>query len=122
MNVHRKRSIKQVVSLCLVAAALGGCSQQRDNSPMPAIDKKAEQDIEAPINCSTAKNDIATLEAEKASVGQRMLDGVRTVLPISAVAGILMGDYKNRAEVASGQYNTDINVKIEEIRTTCGIS
>ncbi|WKZ57357.1 MAG: hypothetical protein QY326_01445 [Bdellovibrionota bacterium] len=33
-------------------------------------------------------------------------------MPISAVAGILMGDYRDRVQVATGQYNNDIEARL----------
>lgn len=74
------------------------------------------------MNCATARQDIATLEDEKASVGRRALAGVRSVIPFSAAAGILLGDYSDRVEVATGSYNEALDSKIQEIRATCGIS
>jgi hypothetical protein len=33
-----------------------------------------------------------------------------------------MGDYQDRVEVSSGQYNADLQAKIDQIKMTCGIS
>jgi hypothetical protein len=87
---------------------------------MPTIAPEAKAALDAPINCLTAQRDIQILEEEKASVGKQILSGVRAVVPFSAAAGILMGDYRDRAEVATGQYNADIEAKIAQIRQKCG--
>ncbi len=101
---------------------LAGCSGRTNHSPIPTISDKTRADLSAPVNCSTAQQDIAVLEEERASVGKQILSGVRSILPISAVAGLLMGDYSDRIEVMSGQYNDDIAAKVADIKMTCGIA
>ncbi len=113
-------SLQALLAVALVFA-LGACSDRKNYSPFPTISDQAKRDLSAPINCETAKHDIATLEEEKASVGKRVLSGVRSILPISVVAGLLMGDYGSRVEVAAGTYNADIEGKIAEIKAACGI-
>jgi len=85
------------------------------------ISNEAKDDLAKPVNCATAQQDIAALEAEKASAAKQMASGVRSILPAAAVTGILSGDYKNRAKVASGSYNRDLDAKIAEIKQTCEI-
>lgn len=110
-----------VIILCGLFLSLTACSDRRNLSPFPTISKDAEQELKQPINCNTAKADIAVLEEEHASVAKRLLSGVRSLMPIAAVAGILLGDYRDRVEVATGKYNDDIENKIAQIKTACGI-
>jgi hypothetical protein len=100
------------ITFFCIMAFLVGCA---------TISEEAKYEIDKPVDCSTAEYDIKILEGEKASVGKRMLSGVKMVHPAAAVVGILRGDYKNRAEVTSGQYNKDIDAKIQEIKDTCGM-
>lgn len=74
------------------------------------------------INCRTAQQDIATLKDEKAGVGQQIMAGVSSVMPVSAVCGLLKGNYSENVRVSAGQYNADIDRKIAEIQRTCGVS
>ena len=111
-----------IVPALTVLATLSGCADRANLSPRPTISEDAKESLAAPINCSTASRDIKVLEDEKASVGKQILSGVRAVVPFSAAAGILMGDYRDRAEVATGQYNADIEAKIAEIKRRCGTS
>ena len=107
----------------VVIAALGvGCSSYSNKSPMPSISDSSRANLNAPVNCATADKDIATLEEEKASVGKQILSGVRSIMPIAAVVGLLMGDYTDRVEVATGEYNEDLSMKIKQIKATCGIN
>jgi hypothetical protein len=95
-----------------------GCSRA-NHSPVPTIDPQVKQQLGAPINCATAKQDIATLEDEKASVAKQVLSGARSIIPFSAAAGIVMGDARDRVEVATGAYNDQIDAKIAQIRRKC---
>lgn len=90
-------------------------------SACSTIKPEVKANIDAPVNCQTAKADIAILEEERASVGKQVLSGVRMVFPVAAVAGLLTGDYKNRVQVATGQYNADIEAKIAKIQSKCGL-
>lgn len=109
-----------ITSLMIITLTSTGCAR-KNHSPMPTIDDKAKEDLAAPVNCSTARNDIATLEQEKASVAKQIVSGARSVIPFSAAAGIVMGDQRDRVEVATGEYNDKIDAKIAEIRRKCGI-
>ncbi len=98
------------------------CSNRTNLSPFPSISEKTKADLERPINCRTASRDLRVLEEERASVGRQVLAGVRSVFPIAAVAGILMGDYSDRVQVATGQYNSDLETKIAQIKATCNVN
>ena len=86
-----------------------------------AIFKQAEEDLDKPINCDTAEQDIATLRSEKASVEKRIAEGVTAVVPTSAVLGILTLQEDDKIEVATGIYNSMLEEKIDEIQITCGL-
>jgi hypothetical protein len=109
-------------SLVVLSFTLTACANRTNHSPRPSISDEEKAAIEKPINCSTAKKDIAILEDEKASVGRQALAGVRSLVPFSAAAGILMGDYRDRVKVATGTYNDDLEAKIQQIKATCGVS
>ena len=81
-----------------------------------------EDALKRGINCATARQDIATLKSEKAGVGQQLMAGVSSVFPVSAVCGLLKGNYSENVRVSAGQYNSDIDRKIAEIQKTCRVS
>ena len=114
-----KTSIFSTILCCCVLVS--GCAQRENISPVPSIPADAKRELEQPVNCNTAHSDIRILEEEKASVGKRALSGVRSIFPISAAAGILMGDYSDRVSVATGKYNDDIESKISHIKRRCGL-
>ncbi len=119
-----KKELKNLLLVCGLVSltTLSACSENRKNvSPIPSVSEETKQEMAKPVDCATAKEDIAVLESEKASVGRQMVAGVRSVFPIAAVAGLLTGDYNDRAKVATGQYNDDLEKKIRQIRVTCKV-
>lgn len=84
--------------------------------------KGGEAALKKGINCASAKEDIKTLEGEKVGVGRKILAGASSVFPVSAVVGLLKGNYSENVRVSAGQYNADIDHKIAEIKDVCGVS
>ena len=82
---------------------------------------EAKANLKASVNCSTAQTDIAALEAERRSTLNRIGNGVSSVMPISAAVRLLGGTYQDGLRVASGNYNRDLEAKITQIRTECGV-
>jgi hypothetical protein len=87
-----------------------------------SISPETKEDLARPVNCDTADQDIDILEGEKASVARQMLAGVGFVSPPGVVLGILARDTKDRAKIAVGTYNREIEAKIAEIMETCGLA
>ncbi len=91
------------------------------------VSDKAEDQMAKPVSCSNAQEDIAALEAEKASVLERIGNGARFIVPVAVVVNIFQegsGDAKvvsDREAVASGEYNESIDAKIAEIKTICNV-
>lgn len=108
----REVRVKNHLAILFIVMFVVGCA---------TISDQAKYQLEKPVDCSTARYDIKTLESEKASVGKRMLSGVKMVVPASAVIGILRGDWVNRKKVATGEYNRAIDDKIVDIKSSCGI-
>ena len=86
-----------------------------------SIPEATKEELAKPIDCDTAEADIARLEAERASVGKQVSSGVRSIAPPAVIAGIVRGDTKDRARVASGTYNREIEEKLFQIRQQCAI-
>jgi hypothetical protein len=85
------------------------------------VSKQAQQDLDKPINCATAKGDIRALQAEKVNVGREIAAGVTSIVPISLVVNTATGNEKKNLQVATGDYNMMIDKKIAEIKQSCGI-
>jgi outer membrane lipoprotein SlyB len=113
--------MRKAFLVCAVISGLlvVGCANRKNYSPIPSVSEEAKAKVAKPINCATAKKDISVLESERASVAKQVASGVRSVFPIAAAVGILSGDYRDRVQVATGQYNDDIDNKIADIKKVC---
>ncbi len=110
--------MKNVATLFTACALslLVGCAQT----------EKGQKAMAKPIDCADAKEDIADLENEKASVLRRVGQGARFVVPVAVVVNIFQegsgsDKVKERKSVASGDYNKAIDAKIAEIKSTCNV-
>ena len=112
---------KLLLVTSVFALSLSACSDRKNLSPLPSISEESKAAVAKPTECRTAESDIAVLREERASVAKQLISGVRSVMPIAAAAGILLGDYKDRVKVATGKYNSDIDAKIAEIQRKCGV-
>ncbi len=97
-----------------LAALLVGCTTS-------SHDERASL-LAEPVNCESAEADIAALEAAMPSRRERAFSAVQTVTPVGAVSGVATGSYRDRASVLTGRTQGELNARIEEIETTCGIS
>ncbi len=74
-----KQFVTLVLVLCL-SMALGACASHY---------KDVEQKAQAPVNCATAESDLRVLENEKVHVAEQIAAGVRSIVPIGLVAGLV---------------------------------
>lgn len=77
--------------------------------------------VDPSVNCDTAKEDIAKLEAEKKSSIEQAEKGVTSIMPSTAVLHMMTGTQEESKEIASGEYNQRIDAHIKLIKSTCGI-
>jgi hypothetical protein len=94
-----------------LAALLSGCYS--------AEKKMVAETPGAPIDCATADGDIRVLEAEKKTTGQRIAAGVKSIVPIPLVVGVVSGQAGTKYQIATGKYNTMLDDKIAEIKQQC---
>ena len=78
---------------------------------------------EQAVDCSTAQDDIATLEGEKEKTNDKIAKGIFAFTPIGLVANTAdeaahSGDQDDKAIKA---YNETLQQKIDEIKQTCNI-
>ena len=85
------------------------------------ISKQAKEDMAKPVNCATAQGDLRVLRSEKGHVGSQIAAGITSVTPAGAVLGILTGTEGDKLEYAIGEYDHEINQKMDLIKRTCGI-
>jgi hypothetical protein len=104
---------KKWLSLAVLCLVFSSCR---------SISEEAKEEIAKPVDCSTAQQDIAILQSEKASVEKQILDGVTMATPAGLALTILSGELKDKGEIASGDYNELIANKIAKIKEECGIA
>ena len=81
LKISTRKNSLALTAIVGVALVLGACQSMGGG----------EKEMAKPINCSTAKPDIATLQKERASVLREMGAGVQTFVPIGAVIGLFQG-------------------------------
>ena len=106
-----------IVATAGLAVGLAGCASEYKQE---AKQEQAAKNM--PVNCATAKGDIAMLQSEKESAAKQAATGVSAFTPVGAVAGFLSGTEGEKAQIASGDYNKALEQAITRIKTTCGIS
>ena len=96
----------------------------------PTVSDDAKKSLSKDVNCSTASQDIATLEKERASTLKRVSTGVQYVVPIAAAVNIFRSYnqdgtseefYNDREQVLTGDYNKAVDAKVAEIKKVCSI-
>jgi len=90
-------------------------------NPMQPISDEAKRELKQPVNCATAEGDIRILNSEKTHVIEQIARGVTAVTPIGFVSGVVLGTEGDKLEVATGEYNDQLDAKIAEIKKTCGL-
>jgi uncharacterized protein YceK len=90
-------------------------------SACSAVSKQAKKDLAKPINCATAQGDIRVLQSEKENLGRQIAAGVTSIVPVSLVLNTATGNETSNIQVATGEYNTMIDMKISEIKQLCGM-
>lgn len=75
--------------------------------------------LKAPIDCTTAEADLAALESAGPSSGERARSILQSVTPVGLVTGAVSGSVGDRAAVATGKTQHDIEARIAEIKQSC---
>ena len=81
----------------------------------------ADANTSLPVDCSTAKDDISTLEDEKKKTSDKAVDGVLGFTPIGLVTNVATGGDKMDEEqkLSAEEYNERIDARIAQIKATC---
>ena len=74
-----------------------------------------------PIHCATAEGDIRALNAEKEYAKKQQAADILAVTPAGALFGLATGTENTRLEVLSGDYEKQIDARINAISTKCKV-
>ena len=82
----------------------------------------ADADTSLPVDCSTAKEDISTLEHEKEKTSKKAVGGILAFTPIGLVANVATGGDKmdKDQKLSAEEYNKAIDERITQIKAACG--
>ena len=74
------------------------------------------------VDCSTAKDDISTLEGEKKATSDKAVDGILGFTPIGLVANVATGgdQMDEDQNMSAEEYNKKIDEHIADIKASCG--
>jgi hypothetical protein len=89
---------------------VAGCAQKY---------QKVEDSFAQPINCATARQDIQTLQSQKASKSEEAAAGLSYALPTTIIVGAITGTGGAKYEVGTGEFNRKIDERIADIREQC---
>lgn len=106
--------VKMKKLMCLVMIlSLGGCASAVGKH------KHLQAQLKSPVNCTNADSDIASLESEKASSKEKVLNGLASLLPTSVLLNIVTGEFASRVSIASGKFNKRVETRIKDIHDSC---
>jgi hypothetical protein len=82
----------------------------------------ADADTSAPVDCSTAKDDLSTLRHEKEKTSDKAVGGILAFTPIGLVADAATGGDKmdKDQKLSAEEYNKKIDARIAQIKAKCG--
>ena len=75
----------------------------------------------APIDCSTAKDDLATLQHEKKKTSDKTVGGIFAFTPIGLIANAATGEDKmdKDQKLSAEEYNKKIDEHMARIKAAC---
>ena len=81
----------------------------------------ADADTSAPVDCSTAKDDLSTLQHEKKKTSDKAVRGFLAFTPIGLVANAATGGDKmdKDQKLSAEEYNKKIDAHIAKIKAAC---
>ena len=94
------------------------------------VSDDAKMQLSKDVDCTTAEQDVAALEEQRASTLKQISTGVQYVVPVAVVVNIFRSYnqdgtseefYDDREQVLTGEYNKSILAKIEEIQIACSL-
>jgi len=111
--------MKSKILYCVIPAVLFSISTSQTWAEDVA--GPADADTSAPVDCSTAKEDISTLESEKKATSDKAVGGILAFTPIGLVANAATGgdSMEEKQKLSAEEYNKKIDERIDQIKTAC---
>ncbi len=106
--------MRYMITVVSAAVMLSGCVAQKEAKEVKAAEV-------APVNCATAEGDIRMLRSEKASVEERIAEGVASIVPVGFLIGVATQTEGDRIDMAIGDYNQILNKEIAKVKSKCKV-
>lgn len=103
----------RILLLLLIVVTCSGCASAVNRH------QALQQQLDMPIDCGLADDQIAGLESERVSAGEKFLNTLASVIPSSAIINLLSGEYSSRWQIANGNFNKQADSRIELIQQEC---
>ena len=104
------------LSLTVTVLFLSGCA----SIAKPTISDASKDLLVQPVvDCEKAPSDIKALESVRPSFPDKAVATLVSIIPGGILAGLVMGDFSNRWDVISGNFEDSIDKRIVEIQKTC---
>lgn len=103
---------RTVVTGLLLLLSLSACGTLSE-------DRKAL--IDKPIDCNVAEADLQALHDARPSTGERVYNSVTSLEPIGLSVGGVSGTQQDKWAIANGEFERQIDQKVAEIKTICGL-
>lgn len=108
--------LRTTISIAIAALLASACAMEQKK-----VEKELASSASSPVNCATADGDLRLLQSEKANVAERIAEGATAIYPAGLVLGLVTGTETTKIKVAIGDYDKQIDQRIAEIQTKCGI-
>ncbi len=111
----QKRTITLTLALAAFALLISGCA---------GITLDARQSLQEPASCQNTQQEILMLEDNRASGGERVVQGFQGLAPPMIVLSLLRdiygkpfrSIYLDHWRIAFGSYNKKIDARVQELR------
>ena len=106
--------MKSLLMLAIIALFfLSGCASAVKRH------EQVQRHLNKAVDCAQAHLDIATLELQKTTTREKLVNGVASVLPTSILLNVILGEYGSRVAIATGAFDRTVDNKINAIESDC---
>lgn len=105
--------MKALFIIPISAFVLSGCASAVERHELAA------EHLNKAVDCEEAHGHIASLESHKTTAGEKLVNGVASVLPTSILLNVILGEFTSRAAIATGAFDSKVDSKIQDIQNDC---
>jgi uncharacterized protein YcfL len=103
----------KVFIVSLIILVCSGCASAVSKQQSLAME------LNMPIDCKLADSQIMALQDHRITKSEVFTNTIAIILPTSAIANLLLGEYSSRAALANGEFNQSLDERILMIKEEC---